>query len=334
MAKLNNLNTRKQSESVLEQHGDLWRKNATIHRQFAPFKSLTDFQNSGVGRALVIVANGASFEEHIESLKEHWQSVDILCCDKTLGHLLNHGIKPTYCLIADAKVNYKLYMEPWKDQLSKTILFMNITANPEWSQNGNWREKYFFVNFDVLRSEREFSALAGGCQNQIAAATNVSNAMVVFATQSDNKQRRNFFGYDKIMLLGFDYSWKPGGSYYAFDKTGRGKYNYMRHVYAVNRNGDMIYTSANLLFSAKWLENYMQIFKLPIVNCSPDGVLGKVKTRLLAEQLPYSFRPAHRDIVKSDMKRREELVREVSKIEQRLVGLGEQHWKNYIQTTL
>lgn len=318
----------------MKQHGDIWRKYAREHAKLAPHKNISDFQNSGVGKAIVLVANGASFEEQIEVLKAHKNEVDIMCCDKTLGHLIDNGITPTFCLVADCKINYEKYMKPWEDKLNKTTLFMNVTANPQWSFNGNWKSKYFFVNFDVLRTEKEFSALAGGCPNQIAAGTNVSNAMMIFVTQSDNKARRNFFGYDKIILLGFDYSWRPEGSYYAFDKTGKGKHNYMRHVYAVNRNAEMVYTSSNLLFSAQWLENYLKIFKLPVVNCSVNGILGGAPTRPLAEQLPYRFKTAHRDIVKSDMRRRDELMNEIKKIENRIVTYGEMHWKNYIQTTL
>ncbi len=143
-----------------------------------------------------------------------------------------------------------------------------------------------------------------------------------------------FFGYDKIILLGFDYSWMPDGSYYAFDKTGNGKHNYMRHIYTINRHGQMVFTSSNLLFSAQWLENYMKVFQLPIVNCSTDGILGKVKARPLAEQLPYKFKTVNKDIVKSDMKRRDQLAAEIHKIERRLMGIGEAHWNNFVQTTL
>lgn len=329
---MHKLNTRKQSEQVLQQQGDKWRAHAKQHAELAPHKSLDDFQNVGVGKALIIVANGYSFEKQIDVLKERHHGHDVMCCDKTLGHLLNHGIKPTYCLVADANVKYS-YMEPWKDQLNKTILFMNVTANPEWSFNGNWKDKYFFVNFDVLRSEREFMPLSK-CPNKVAAATNVSNNMVVFVTQCDNNQRRNFFGYDKIILLGFDYSWLPDGHYYAFDKTGKGKHNYMRHIYTINRHAKLVFTSSNLLFSAQWLENYLSIFKLPVVNCSPDGILGKVKTRPLAEQIPYTFKVGHRDIVKSEIRRRDELAVELRRIEHRLMGIGEQHWNNFVQTTL
>lgn len=333
MSKLNKLNTKKQSETAYNEHAPMWRDHAKQHAAFAPFKSLDDFRNIGVGRAIILVANGASFEENIEVLKKKHHGHDIMCCDKTLGHLISHGIKPTYCLVADAKVSYETYMKPWEDQLDQTTLFMSVTANPKWSFNGNWRSKYFFANFDSLRSEREFMAISG-CQNKVAAATNVSNAMVVFITQSDNHARRNFFGYDKILLLGYDYSWKPDGSYYAFDKSGRGKHNYMRHVYAVNRRAEMVYTSANLLFSAQWLENYLQIFKLPVVNCSTDGLLGKVPAKPLDEQLPYKFRDFDRAVVHSELKRRDELARELQSIERRVAEIGVKHWDNYIQTTL
>lgn len=327
------MDTRKQSETVLKQQGEKWRKHATRHAELAPHKSLEQFQNYGVGKALIIIANGASFEKQIDVLKEHHKDHDILCCDKTLGHLLNNGIKPTFCLVADANVSYETYLKPWETQLNKTTLFMNVTANPDFSFNGNWKERFFFVNFDVVRSEVEFMALSK-CQNKVAAATNVSNNMVVFVTQCDNNQRRNFFGYDKIILLGFDYSWMPDGNYYAFDKHARGKHNYMRHIYTINRHGEMVFTSSNLLFSAQWLENYLQIFKLPVVNCSTDGILGKVKSRPLAEQIPYRFKTAHRDIVKSEMKRRDDLVRELHRVDARLIGIGQQHWDNFVQTTL
>lgn len=327
------LDTINQSKNAYNQHKELWRKHATVHKSFAPFKPISNFMNVGVGRAIILVANGASFEENIETLKANHHGHDIMCCDKTLGHLLNHGIKPHYCLVADAKVNYKKYLEPWKDQLDETILFMSVTANPEWSLNGNWSDRYFFVNYDVIRSEVEFMGLSG-CQNKIPAATNVSNAMAVMVTQSENAYRRNFFGYDKIMLLGYDYSWKPDGSYYAFDKNGNGKHNYMRHIYAANRSGEMVFTSGNLLFSAQWLEQYLVIFHLPAVNCSTEGLLGRVPARPLEKQMPYSFQPQDRAIVLSDMKRREKLMREVREIETRMHKIGDDHWKKYVQTTL
>lgn len=320
-----------QSKNAYAQWAEIWRKHAKIHARFAPFKSLLDFMNHGVGRACLIVANGYSFEEHIDVIREHQHKVDIFAIDKTLGHLLDHGIKPTFCLVADANVNYERYMEKWKGQLHETTLFMNVCGNIKWSINGNWKDRYFFVNHDVIKSEREFSALSG-CQNLIPAGTNVSNAAVVFLTQSDNTGRRNYFGYDKILLIGFDYSWRFGGKYYAFDVDGDGKANYMRHVYCATRAGSHAYSSSNLLFSAKWLEKYVNNFHLPVVQCSQETLLGIKHYGNLAEQMQYGFRPEDRDLIRSELGRRDKLLREAHDIEKRVLKIGTEHYYQMMAT--
>ena len=241
---------RQQSQNAYDQWCVQWRDHA---KRLAPLakKSIQDFIASGVGRAVLCVANGFSLEENIETLKANWQKCDILCCDKTLGALLDHGIKPTFCMVCDANVVYSEYMEKWKDQLQDTILMMNVCGNPEWAEKGNWKDKYFFINKDVLHSELEFAKLSG-CPNFIPAGTNVSNAMIVLLTQSDENGARNFFGYDKILLVGYDYCWRDG-KYYAFDGEANGKNNYMRHMNLVDSEGEYVHTSGNLYMSLKWI---------------------------------------------------------------------------------
>jgi hypothetical protein len=318
-----------QSKNAYNQWRDVWRKHAKEHAKFAPFKSLSDFLNVGVGRACLVIANGFSFEENIETIKKYAGNVDILCCDKTLGHLLDHGIKPTYCLVADAVVNYDKYMHKWRDQLDETILFINVCGNPKWSTNGSWKDRYFFANHDVIKSEVEFMGLSG-CPNAIPAGTNVSNAMVVFLTQCDNKGRKNFFGYDKILLVGFDYCWRFGKKYYAFDEGGSGKSNYMRHVYCCTRGGEYAYTSSNLLFSAKWLEKYVNNFRLPVVQCDQGTILTLKYTGVLAEQMQYGFRAEDRDLVRLELAKRDKLLKEAQDIETRVSRIGVNHHYNFI----
>lgn len=320
-----------QSKNAYNQWKDLWRKHAKEHARFAPFKPMSDFLNIGVGRACLLVANGFSFEEHIETIKLYAKNVDIMCCDKTLGHLLDHGIKPTYCLVADAVVDYDKYMHKWRDQLDETILFMNVCGNPKWSRNGKWKDRYFFANHDVLRSEIEFMGLSG-CPNQIPAGTNVSNAMVVFMTQSDNSGRRNFFGYDKLLLIGYDYSWRFDGKYYSFDEVGNGKANYMRHVYCATRAGSFAYSSTNLLFSARWLEKYVNSFRLPVVQCSQETVLGIRYNGKLEEQMQYGFKSEDADFVRTELARRDKLLKEANDIERRVTAVGTDHYFNFIAT--
>ena len=279
---------RAQSEAAYNQWCVQWREHAKINSQYE-MKPLSDLENTGVGKAILCVANGYSFEENIETIKKYQHNVDILACDKTMGNLIDHGIIPKYVMVCDANVNYEKYMKPWKDKLQDTILLSNVCGSVDWPANGNWKEKYFFINQDILESEKEFSAISG-CKNFIVAGTNVSNAMVVMLTQCDNSRPANFFGYDKILLIGYDYSWRFGKKYYSFDENGGNKANYMRHQYIKTASGEFAYTSNNLAFSAQWFETYVKTFNLPVIQCTPHSVLT-LKTGDLAEQMQYKYKP-------------------------------------------
>lgn len=320
-----------QSKNAYNQWCEQWRAHASHHQKHAPFWPLDDFKNIGVGKALVLAANGYSLETNMDVLVEHRENVDVMCCDKSLGHLIRAGIKPKYCLVCDANVPYK-YMQPYRDELSQTILIMNVCANPEWSDNGNWKKKYFFVNMDVIQSEKEFSSLSH-CRNTIPAATNVSNAMLTMVTQCSNRGRNNFFGYDKIILLGYDYCWTSDGGYYAYDWEGNGKRNYMKHVYARTRKGDRIaHTSTNLLFSAQWLEKYIKNFKLPVVQCSEPTLLGGAPSRSLESQIAYKYKVGDSDRVKLLMSKRARMSVEMKEMETELKEIGRDHWYNYVSS--
>lgn len=323
MSRLNEGDIRRQSEQAYGQWKDLWRKNTKENAVYT-MKSLDDFKYIGLGRACVLVANGYSFEKDIQALKENQHKVDIAVCDKTLGHCLDHGIKPTYCILADASVDYEKYMEKWKDQLSDTVLFQNVCGNPKWAANGNWKDRYFFVNQDILKSELEFAEMSK-CPNFIPAGTNVSNAMLVLMCQSNNQSRNNFFGYDKYLLTGFDYCWKD--NYYAFNHDGNGKINYMRHIYAMNDLNELCYTSNNLLFSVKWLEDYVRTFKLPVVQCSKGTIfrLGETQMKDLAEQMDYNYKAEDREHVKTFVEKINEYSAQIQLFQKKLQDIAVAH---------
>jgi len=316
-----------QSKAAYNQWAPQWREHAKIHAEF-PQKSLSDFNSTGVGKAVLAIANGYSLEENIQTIFENQKNVDIICCDKTLGHLLSHGITPKFCLVADANVSYEKYLKPFENELEDTILLMNACGNPEWTKNGNWKDIYFFVNKDILGSEKEFCKISG-CPNIIPAGTNVSNALVIMLSQSDNNARQNFFGYDKILLIGFDYSWKFNGKYYAFDDDGGGKANYMRHSYLVFPTGEFGYTSGNLQFSAQWLEQYIRAFNLPVVNCAKATLLN-LKNCDLKEQMQYRFRSEDSKIARNllaELRKIDEFKNEVQK---KLSEIGKSHWDSFV----
>jgi hypothetical protein len=317
----------KQSKTAYAQWSEQWRAHAKEHSQY-PQLSLSKFENSGIGKSLLLVANGFSLEENIETIKKNQKNVDILCCDKTLGHLLDNDIIPQFCVVCDANVNYEKYLEKYKDKLQDTILFINVCGNPKWTKFGNWKDVYFFINKDVIESEKEFSKISG-CNNFIAAGTNVSNAMVILVTQSDNEGRKNFFGYDKYLLIGYDYSWKSGGKYYAFDQDGGGKEQYMKHLYFNLQSGKIAYSSGNLIFSRDWLTKYIQAFNLPIVQCNKDSLLQLKASGDLDYQMQYGYK-------KEDAREMKELVSEFdlirkkyNLIKNKMQEISKDHWLNF-----
>lgn len=330
MAGLSDNDILKQSESAYKQWAVQWRAQAIANSVY-PMKSMDELKYTGIGRAVLAVANGYSFERNIETIKKYQHLVDIICVDKCLIHLLRNGITPKYVLVCDANVSYEAYLEPVRDQLANTTLIMNVCGNPKWAANGNWKDRYFFVNKDVLKSELEFQDLSK-CPNAIAAATNVSNAQIVILTQCDNTTHHNFFGYDKILMIGYDYCWDE--SYYAFDKTGGGKTHYMRGCHVYNLAYEYCYTSTNLLFSAKWLTKYIQVFKLPVIQCDPNSLVTGIKLCPdLAEQMQYSYLPEHSTEVISLLDYKRRLKDQLQKLDGRIGEISRDHARQLIRTT-
>lgn len=318
----------RQSKSAYQQWAEEWRKNALTHKGQAT-KSFEDFRNTGIGKAALLVANGYSFEENIETIIKNKDNVDIICCDKTLGHLLDHGIEPYICVVCDANVNYEKYLEPYKDRVNKTILFNNVCGNPDWSFKANWKSKYFYVNKDILNSENEFMAISG-CRNAVTAGTNVSNMMVVLLLQSDNLVKQNLFSYDKMLLIGFDYSWKHDGKYYAFDKLANGKFHYMRHIYGMSVKRNIIYSSNNLNASASWMRKYVEVTRPPIVQCSEDSLMTLGKMGKLSQHIGYRHKPSDSKKVINMLSRRREIELQLKSIDNELGAIAKDHHLNYL----
>lgn len=289
--------TKKQSEQVYGQFGEkVWKPNTKINSELKR-RNAMDLKNVGLGKYLVIAATGESLVDHIDTLKKHRDEIDILACDKSFGLLLDQGIKPDYCMICDANIPFK-YIEKYLDKTDGVKLISTPYANPEWTRP--WKgERYFYVNKDSIESEKIFLPMLGMDTRVIPASTNVSNAMVVFMVGYDEVSKVNFSGYEKIFLVGYDYSWRPNGNYYAYMNPMPKRF-YMNHLMMLDINRDYVFTSQNLLFSAKWMFDYCFYHRPPVYNCSGRGLLDIPLKGNLNEEL---------SIVK-DIKAKGDIVRE------------------------
>lgn len=277
---LSYMDVKRQSENVYAQFGDgRWKDNAEANAKLDR-RDPQELRNIGVGKTCVLVAMGSSIERHIDLLKEHRAKIDIFCCDKAFGMLLDKGIKADFVNLADANIPVK-WIEPYIRETKGVKLIAGSYANPEWTQI--WQgDRYFYVNMDAINTERIFGKIMKDRYINIAAGSCVGNAMVIFMTQSAERAG-NFAGYNQYLLSGFDLGYLPKGNYYAFNDP-TPKRNYMKHRTMLTKSGDPIYTSENLLFSNKWLADYVRAYRLPVKNCSPicapDMPRGDIKAEL------------------------------------------------------
>ena len=222
------------------------------------------YQNKGIGKKVIIVSMGNSFEDQVDIIKQNQGKVDILAVDKAFVPLMERGIKPDYVLEADAQVSYQCYCEPFVKETKDIVLIANAQSNPDWG--GNWKgDKTYYVNEDNIETQKEFSPMSG-VYDLLPAASNVSNAAAVYA--------RMVLNYDSIILVGFDFCWDMGEKFYSFasgnEKFGNKSIS-LNDLRVFDLNNKMVCTSENLWFSSRWLDNFINVYG-GFVNAS-KGIL-------------------------------------------------------------
>lgn len=270
-----------QSLSVWKSRGKTWVENALENAKLER-KDARELEHSGIGKFMLLVGFGPSLENKIETIKAYRDRVDIICCDKAFGPLLEKGIKADFVFTADADIPFK-WIEPHIKKTEGVGLLCTPYANPVWTKC--WRgPKYFYVNQDAIGTEETFLKIMGNQVRVIPASSNVSNAMLVFWMDCSEKRNSNWGGYEKYFLVGYDYSWPAKGNYYAWEYPVP-KAHYMNHRTMLDRWRNIVFSSENLVFSCKWLTTYIETFRLPVVNCSGQGLLeinriGELKQEL------------------------------------------------------
>lgn len=271
-------------------YGDVKRQSLQVFGQFGkdrwiPFSRVNSrlermddgyFKHIGIGKFLALCAMGESLEDHIETLRLYRDRIDILTCDKGFGYLIDRGIKADYVIICDTNIPFT-WLEPYLEYTKDVTLISTPYANLEWTHA--WKgPKHFYVNRDAIETEKHFLKDFQDART-VPAGSNVSNAMLVFMTGCDEKNNINYAGYEKYFLVGYDYSWRQKGKYYAGSDP-QPKRHYMHSHTLLDFNQDTVFTSANLLFSAKWMTQYCRTFSFPVFNCSGRGLLDIQKSNL------------------------------------------------------
>ena len=236
-----------QSKNAFQQWEKVWLENAKINGVLYKEKGIAhkDLKHSGIGRKLLCISTGPSMEKYLAEIKNvQRDSVDIACVDKSFGLLMDSGIVPDYVIVEDAVIDYDKWCAPWVDKTDKIMLLSNVTANTKWTTN--WKGPLcYHVNKDNIKTQDIYGP-ASGCTDLVPAGLNVANALLIFATM--------ILGYDEYLLLGYDYCFGVEDNYYAGGDSP--KRYWMRHIEMVDKAGRWVYTSQNLMFSARWLADF------------------------------------------------------------------------------
>lgn len=294
MGMLNYSDVKGQSEAVFKQFGEsVWIPNAKENAKLE-HRPIEELHSIGLGRCIVIAAMGESTEEQVDVIRAKRDKFHLAVNDKLFGYFIDRGIVPDFVMISDANIPFR-WLEKHVEATKNVRLIATPYANTQWTKA--WLgPRYFYINMDIIRSERYFFDMFPDTRI-IPASSNVSNSMVCFFVGTVAGPPENWGGYEKYLLVGFDYSWRPSpeavgldltgiktGKYYAFEDP-KPKRFYMNHRTVHDINGDWCHTSENLYFSAKWMWSYTTGFGLPLVNCSGRGLLNIPLKGVLSKEL-------------------------------------------------
>jgi len=260
-----------QSRNAFQQWEKVWLENAKANGVLYKEKGVShkDMRHRGAGKSLLCIATGPSTEDTIGELRNvPRDAVDVACVDKSFGYLVDHGIVPDYVIVEDAMIDYEKWCAPWIEHSDKIMLLSNVTANTKWTMN--WKGPIcFHVNKDNIKTQDIYGP-ASGCPDQVPAGSNVGNALLIFTTF--------ILGYDEYWLVGYDFCWGVDDNYYTGGDSV--KRYWMRHIEMIDKVGRWVYTSQNLMFSARWLSDFYVGVLVPkgfrVFNCGGKGILEPV----------------------------------------------------------
>jgi hypothetical protein len=252
----------------------LWENNC--EQNYAHIKtSHSQILNKYKDKIIVLFAFGPSLADNINEFKEYTSNGTLTnyvvgCVDKAFTTLCDNGVQPDFCVIADGSISIRWIENADPENIKKCSLISNVYASPDWVKlwvkHSSSDNIYWFLNKDNINTHHHFSVKANYFE-VIEAASNVGNTTCVFAVK--------IFGGRKVILYGYDYSWK-GLKYY-------GNGNHTRaNVLGTNReldiHGDLVFVSDNMKFSADWLTRYVdyayQNYGAEIINRTGNGILN------------------------------------------------------------
>lgn len=251
---------------------ELWFKNARENRSLIKECGwiCEDMQDAHMGKTAVLIGASPAVKNQLETLRNLQADPDFILCGITsgIGLLLNNGIKPKYCMIADAEVEQKRFYEGLDMSLTKdTTLIASICCPKSILELWQGPKKFIAVYSDEKKMERKINkwlAPINGCGLYFAALFSQYNTITAIAYL--------VFGCTTLIFVGNELSFKDKeATYYPDRKDVKDAWIRKPHpdIY-----GNTVYTGYMFMSLKLALEDYLG--KLPgvFLNCTEAGIFG------------------------------------------------------------
>jgi len=265
---------------TLKKHKGEWIKNAKensgrINKTIADLWKTKDY---GEG---ISVAAGPSLENDFNDLVKMRKHRELICVDASLKFLIQKGLTPDFCVTTDFSDKI-LFMLEGKDgsliDTSHIKLVANVITHPKVIEA--WEgEIYWFVmmnnvyDIDHQKFIDDMHALETKVGAKLAPGGNVSSIALGFGLSVRN--------YNKLLLYGHDFCWKPDGDFYAggefkeLEKERMEKEGTAGTIFEdINTNGEKVFTNLSLQQFARWHEESTRYMKHRIDNRTSCTILN------------------------------------------------------------
>ena len=228
----------------------------------------------------ISVAAGPSLKDDLEDLKKMRKHRERICVDASLGFLVDNGLIPDFCVTTDFsdKILLMLDREDKPIDTSGIKLVANVITHPKVIEK--WKgEVYWFVmmnnvyDIDYQKFMDDMHALETKVGAKLAPGGNVSSIALGFGLSVRN--------YEKIILYGHDFCWKPEGDFYAggsfkeLEKERMEKEGTAGTIFDdTNTKGEKVLTNLSLQQFAKWHEEATRYMRHRIDNRTSCTILN------------------------------------------------------------
>ena len=268
---------------ISEDQDKLWVKNYSINRP----TMLPCIRNEyGKHRITILVGGSPAIEKNWEALKDLEDDFILVCCTTSLRFLLDHDLKPDYCVLVDAGEHI---VHDFDCDTTGITLITSPFASPKalaaWDGD---------IKFYLLGGGKEYNELIkedwkGQADIDIGGG-NVLSTAYLWAYK--------YLGCRHFIVCGMSLCWYD--DYYL---TGRehgdaGQDSSAGKFFALDMNYKIANCTPVLWMYKTWLETYVKYAHKPeyagsFINATEDGILGVLPEIVETEGMKIRVKPTH-----------------------------------------